>query len=249
MCNVEVAHRSIPLMHHSERIRVCSMVINNDFHHPVHLAMEYADVDHLSGGCAELGIGAGHSFPEYSSIGHAFDPPQIRKQRMAEPSRSCAGCSTATRSRTPASTMHSPGCAPSARCSTTFLSSSASTAAPRWRTQHRLDATVAHIASKIAGRACELDLNVLVQAVVVTDDRVGAAESIAAEFGLTVDDALTTPSSPSVPTNRSLITSANTERGGAHRAPARGRLRPDVEPRRRSRVSPSGGVVGGIAVA
>ena len=30
------------------RIRVCPLVLNNDFHHPVHLAREVAAIDHLS---------------------------------------------------------------------------------------------------------------------------------------------------------------------------------------------------------
>ncbi|HRE02531.1 MAG TPA: LLM class flavin-dependent oxidoreductase [Ilumatobacteraceae bacterium] len=56
----------------TERIRFCPMVINNDFHHPAQLAMEFADLDQLSGGRAELGIGAGHSFTEYAAMGLAF---------------------------------------------------------------------------------------------------------------------------------------------------------------------------------
>ena len=66
------------------RLRVCPLVINNDFHHPVLLAMEYANLDHLTGGRVELGIGAGHSFTEYAAMGLPFDPPAVRKARMAE---------------------------------------------------------------------------------------------------------------------------------------------------------------------
>src|ERR1041384_3668735 len=51
------------------RLRVCPLVLNNDFHHPVHLAREVASLDHLSGGRFELGIGAGHAFTEYAAIG------------------------------------------------------------------------------------------------------------------------------------------------------------------------------------
>src|SRR5579871_879561 len=65
-------------------LRVCPMVLNNDFHHPVHLAREVAAMDHLSGGRVELGIGAGHAFTEYAAIGQRFDPPAVRKARMAE---------------------------------------------------------------------------------------------------------------------------------------------------------------------
>jgi alkanesulfonate monooxygenase SsuD/methylene tetrahydromethanopterin reductase-like flavin-dependent oxidoreductase (luciferase family) len=68
----------------TERIRVCPMVINNDFHHPVHLASEIANLDQLTGGRTELGIGAGHSFTEYAAIGQPFDPPAVRKARLGE---------------------------------------------------------------------------------------------------------------------------------------------------------------------
>src|SRR5207244_1041984 len=66
------------------RLRICPLVLNNDFHHPVHLARELASMDHLSGGRLEVGIGAGHAFTEYAAIGQAFDPPRVRKQRLAE---------------------------------------------------------------------------------------------------------------------------------------------------------------------
>ena len=65
-------------------IRICPLVLNNDFHHPVHLARELASLDHLSGGRLEVGIGAGHSFTEYESIGQRFDPPAVRKERLSE---------------------------------------------------------------------------------------------------------------------------------------------------------------------
>jgi alkanesulfonate monooxygenase SsuD/methylene tetrahydromethanopterin reductase-like flavin-dependent oxidoreductase (luciferase family) len=41
-------------------------------------------LDHLSGGRLELGIGAGHAFTEYAAIGQPFDPPAVRKARLAE---------------------------------------------------------------------------------------------------------------------------------------------------------------------
>src|SRR5919108_6517948 len=68
----------------TSRLRICPLVLNNDFHHPVHLARELASMDHLSDGRLELGIGAGHAFTEYAAIGQAFDPPRVRKARLAE---------------------------------------------------------------------------------------------------------------------------------------------------------------------
>src|SRR5918911_4326108 len=66
------------------RLRICPLVLNNDFHHPVHLARELASIDQLSGGRLEVGIGAGHAFSEYAAIGQTFDPPAVRKARLGE---------------------------------------------------------------------------------------------------------------------------------------------------------------------
>jgi alkanesulfonate monooxygenase SsuD/methylene tetrahydromethanopterin reductase-like flavin-dependent oxidoreductase (luciferase family) len=68
----------------TNRLRICPLVLNNDFRHPVHLARELASIDHLSNGRLEVGLGAGHAFPEYAAIGQRFDPPAIRKARLAE---------------------------------------------------------------------------------------------------------------------------------------------------------------------
>jgi probable F420-dependent oxidoreductase len=65
-------------------LRVGTLVLNNDFRHPVVLAGEAAAVDLLSDGRLELGIGAGHGEPEYRSAGIPFDPPGVRIDRLAE---------------------------------------------------------------------------------------------------------------------------------------------------------------------
>jgi probable F420-dependent oxidoreductase len=67
-----------------DRIEIGTLVLNNDLRHPVVLAQELATLDHLSGGRLEVGLGAGHSFPEYAAIGVEFDPPRVRKQRLSE---------------------------------------------------------------------------------------------------------------------------------------------------------------------
>ncbi|HUE07301.1 MAG TPA: LLM class flavin-dependent oxidoreductase, partial [Acidimicrobiales bacterium] len=65
-------------------IRIGTLVLNNDLRHPVAVAQEAATLDRVSAGRVELGLGAGHSFPEYAAIGLAFDPPAVRKARLAE---------------------------------------------------------------------------------------------------------------------------------------------------------------------
>ena len=68
----------------TKRIRVGTMVLNNDFHHPVLLAREAAALDLLSEGRFELGIGAGHAAEEYAGLGRPYDPGPVRAARLAE---------------------------------------------------------------------------------------------------------------------------------------------------------------------
>jgi len=65
-------------------LRVGSLVLCNDYHHPVLLAKEVATLDLMSGGRFELGLGAGFSQPEYEAAGLPFDPPGLRVGRLAE---------------------------------------------------------------------------------------------------------------------------------------------------------------------
>ena len=63
----------------------------------------------------------------------------------------------------------------------------------RWE-QERLDATVNYIREQAGERWSQVELNVLVQAVVVTDDRREAAKQVASRVrGLSVQDALSAP--------------------------------------------------------
>jgi probable F420-dependent oxidoreductase len=68
----------------TDRLRLGTLVINNDFRHPVVLAREAATVDLLTGGRLELGLGAGHMKHEYDEAGLEFDPPAVRVARLAE---------------------------------------------------------------------------------------------------------------------------------------------------------------------
>lgn len=68
----------------TERIRLGTMVLNNDMRNPVQLAWEAATLDRLSGGRFELGLGAGHTPQEYEATGVRFDPPAVRKARLIE---------------------------------------------------------------------------------------------------------------------------------------------------------------------
>ncbi len=65
-------------------LRVGSLVLDNDYRHPVMLAKEAATLDLLSGGRFELGIGAGWLRDEYEQAGMAFDGAGVRVSRLEE---------------------------------------------------------------------------------------------------------------------------------------------------------------------
>ena len=203
-------------------IRVGTLVVNNDFRHPVHLAREVAAIDHLSGGRVELGIGAGHAFPEYESIGLPFDPPAVRKARLAESVEILRALLDGETVTYPGRHYHlegvrtMPALQPrlpilvgvNGRTALTHAAQHADAIgltmlgrtledgqqhAVRWEPGY-IDRTIAHIRDAAGARADSLELNALIQAVVVTDDRAVAARHIAERLeDLTVEDALASP--------------------------------------------------------
>jgi probable F420-dependent oxidoreductase len=65
-------------------LRLGSYVYDNDFRHPVLLAREAAEIDVLSDGRMELGIGAGWANTEYEMVGIPFDQGPTRAARFEE---------------------------------------------------------------------------------------------------------------------------------------------------------------------
>lgn len=206
----------------TERIRLGPLVLNNDFHHPALLAQELASLDRLSGGRVEAGIGAGHAFTEYAALGIPFDPPAVRKARLAEATEvlrrlldgeavthgglhyQLSGVSVLRPDQ-----AHVPilvgvngrtALAHAARHADAIGLTMLGRTLPdgqrhevRWQPS-RLDAMVAWIREQAAGRWDRLELNALVQAVVVTEDRNAAAEELAGLVpGLESSHALSTP--------------------------------------------------------
>lgn len=68
----------------SERVRLGTYVANAALRDPVQLAVDVATLDHLSGGRAVLGLGAGHTPGEWTASGIAFPSAGARVGRLAE---------------------------------------------------------------------------------------------------------------------------------------------------------------------
>ena len=214
---------TLPLLAMAEAtttLRVGSLVINNDFRHPALLAAEYANLDHLTGGRVELGIGAGHSFTEYAAMGLTFDPPKVRKARLRESIeivRSLLDGDSVTftgeyyqlrevrtmrslQDRLPimAGVGGPAALAHAAQHADIIGLMMLGRTLPdghqhevRWEAD-RLDRTVAYIREHSGAR--DVELNALVQMVQVTDDREGALRKLVTDMpSLTPDDAERTP--------------------------------------------------------
>jgi probable F420-dependent oxidoreductase len=78
----------------TSRLRLGTMVIANDFHHPALLAKETATIDILSGGRFELGIGAGWLQSEYNRAGMKYDRNGVRIDRLEETLQILRACFT-----------------------------------------------------------------------------------------------------------------------------------------------------------
>ncbi len=206
----------------TERLTVATAVLNNDLRHPVEVAREFACLQGMSGGRVELGLGAGHSAPEYAAIGMPFDPPAVRKERlMSSLSILHALFHTGTADHhddfydvTDVSVVR--GEVPPVRLLAGLNGRRWLRRAAEWadvlgptmlgRTHadgarhdvrfepERLDRLMDDLRGDLGPRFDELEWNALVQAVIITDDRERAAAELAADIpSLDPGHALTTP--------------------------------------------------------
>ena len=205
----------------TSRLRLAGFVFANDFRHPAVLAKAAASIDVLSDGRLELGIGAGWLREEYEQAGIPFDPPGVRIERMTEALRlikrlfaedpvTFAGHHYAVRGLTlppkPVQLPHPPIIVGGG--SRRILSVAAreadivgvTTRAHPDGSKDTADMTAAATARKLgwireaAGeRFADLELNIICPTVVVTDDRRGAAERLASDFGVTPEELLDAP--------------------------------------------------------
>ncbi len=68
----------------TRELRLTTLVLGNDFRHPLFLAKQAATLDLLSDGRFELGLGAGWKTTDYDQSGIALDSPGVRIARLAE---------------------------------------------------------------------------------------------------------------------------------------------------------------------
>jgi probable F420-dependent oxidoreductase len=193
--------------HATAHLRVGSFVYDNDFRHPALLAQEVATVDLLTDGRFDFGIGAGWLKSEYDAAGLCFDPGGTRVDRLTEAvqlikqllsgepvtfqgrhyqvKELTAGFKTVQQPH-PRLTIGGGG-----RRSLTLAAREANEISimPRSRTDgsglELADATEEAFATKLAwikqeagDRFPALELNTLVQAVIITDDREAAARTL-----------------------------------------------------------------------
>jgi probable F420-dependent oxidoreductase len=204
-------------------LRIGSIVFCNDFRHPVALAKEAATLDVLSGGRFELGIGAGWLRSDYERAGIALDPPGERICRLGEAVRVIKALwsgepvqfegehySVHGLRGTPAPLQqpHPPvfiggggqRMLELAGREADVVGLNASMVRGVIDSSIGLDATAEATARKLAWvkaaageRWPALDLHTRVHFALVTDDRQGIADALAAGFGLQPADALGSP--------------------------------------------------------
>jgi probable F420-dependent oxidoreductase len=205
----------------SDRLRLGTYVIDNDYRHPAVLALEAATVDQLTGGRLELGIGAGWKTSEYEAAGLPFDPPLVRTQRMCEAVqvvKALMGSRPVTFTGDfyqlngldgqpkPVQRPHVPILvAGGGRRLLEFAAREADIVAINTRHRHgvvgtgeelvaaTLERRVALVREAAAERWSGLELHLLVKNVVVTGDRVAAAAALASKLGLSTEQALDSP--------------------------------------------------------
>ena len=206
----------------TDRIRLGTLVLNNDMRNPVQLAWEASTIDRLSGGRFELGLGAGHTPSEYDATGIERSAAADRKRRLAESVEIIRGLLDGEvvdhdgehyrieRARIdPAEQEHLPilvggnGAALLAHAGRNAdvvglqglgrTREDGHSHEVKWSTRH-LDEQIGQVRVGAGERFDEIEFNAMVQLVKITDDREAAlAEVLDQVEGLTMEDAASTP--------------------------------------------------------
>lgn len=206
----------------TERIRLGTLVLNNDMRNPVQLAWEASTIDRISGGRFELGLGAGHTPGEYDATGIERSAPAARKRRLAESVEIIrdlldgevvdfegeyyrvdrARIDPAHQERVPI-LVGGNGAALLAHAGrhadTVGLQGLGRTRDDghshevKWSTRH-LDEQIAQVRVGAGVRFDDIEFNAMVQVVQITDDRESALAKVVERVeGLTMEDAKATP--------------------------------------------------------
>ena len=206
-------------------LRLGTLVLGNDFRHPVLLAKDVATLDLLSGGRFELGLGAGWQQREYEQAGIPYDAAPVRINRLAEAVHILTGLfgegtfafagefytvAELDGQPKPVQRPHPPlliggggkrilsmaareadivSIIPRARPEGSGQDSADWTTATEAATRQKLE----WIRQAAGDRFAALELNAMVYAVMVSDDRHAAAGQLARRFGLTEDEVIASP--------------------------------------------------------
>src|SRR5271165_885006 len=217
----------------TQRLRVGTLVLNAAFWNPALLARDVATTDILTDGRLELGLGSGHMKWEFDEAGIAWQPPSGRAERLAEMiseleryfSTDFEQLRAGRHAPKPVQRSGFGGVGPplliggtsdavlriaAAHAQIVGVAGAYQVKGQRPGTLRLATATEAdervRFAKDCAGaRADQIEWHLLVQAVVITNDRRGAAEDLLAEHrnaaeaatderaAMTVDEALETP--------------------------------------------------------
>jgi len=205
----------------TDTIRLGSLVFDNDFRHPAMLAKEVATLDLLCDGRFELGLGAGWLKREYDQAGMEFAPGPVRVSRMQEAVAMLRAIWSGEPATFEGAhyALHDLDCPPlpTQRPAPPLLIGGGGPRMLRFAARHAdivavvprslpqggldlTDTSPAAFAEKLAWvkeasgeRFAELELNTLIQAIAVTDDRDAAANALAKPLQLDPQAVLESP--------------------------------------------------------
>ncbi len=199
-------------------LRVGTLVLDNDYKHPVVTAKEMATVDLLSGGRLELGIGAGWMASDYEQSGIPMDAAAVRVDRLEEGLAVLRGLfapgpfsfagkhyqvADLDGQPAPAQAPHPPfiigGGGPRVLAlagreadivgiNPALRSGRVDGATARDGAATVTDRKTTWVREAAGDRYADLEIQMLLFACVVTDDRAGTLEGMAPMFGLTPDE-------------------------------------------------------------
>jgi probable F420-dependent oxidoreductase len=200
----------------TSKLRLGSFVFGNDFRHPVILAREAATIDLLSDGRLELGIGTGWERADYECAGIALDPAGVRVSRFEEAVQIIKKMfcdepvyftghhytiTNLTGLPKPVQRPHPPiligggsrRMLTIAACEADIVSVNVKTTAEgtmdiKTFTAKATDQKIAWIREAAGERFHTLELNILILAVMITNERQAAVEKLAREWGINLEE-------------------------------------------------------------